>query len=249
MTGLIVFGTNSGIGNQSRRLCYMLKPDRILYIDNRSFSSNRKQHLEWFDNFKGYKVRGIPSTHEIDVFLKGLSRVFYIETPLNPYLLTACKESGIKIYAQINYEYLDHLNNDWTLPNKFLMPSYWKVEEMIKKFGRESVMYLPPPVDPNEYRIARDTNFLKSGKRTFLHVVGTVAEHDRNGTLLLIQAVKLSKADYKLVIKSQGELPEGYYTEDRRIEYVIDDTDIPEDLYKGFDALILPEGMGVYVYQ
>jgi len=244
MVGLFVMSNNSGIGIQSKRLCYLFKPDRILAIDSTPFAKNKKQHWEWYDNFKGYKVQGFPKNNEIDVFLKGLTKVFCIENPFNFHLLDECKKKGIKLYIQSNWEFSDHLNRDLTLPTKFLMPSYWKVEEMKARFGDDKVMYLPPPIDPQEFAKARNINLVKSGKRKFLHIVGTLATYDRNGTLSLLDAVKKSKGDYTMVIRSQAELPQGYQISDARVEYVVDDTDDLTKMYEGYDAMIIPRRYG-----
>lgn len=235
---------NSGIGIQSKRLCYMLNPDRILAIDSRPFAKNKKQHWEWYSGFAGYKVQGFPNNREIRIFLSGLTKVFCIENPFNFFLLEECQKRGIKLYIQSNYEFCDHLNKNLILPTKFLMPSYWMIEKMKRQFGEDRVMYLPPPINPLEFKTARDINLLKSGKRKFLHIVGTLAHYDRNGTLLLLQAMRLSKGDFTLVIRSQSELPAGYRIDDKRIEYIFEDTDDYVSMYKGYDALILPRRYG-----
>jgi glycosyltransferase involved in cell wall biosynthesis len=241
--GTINFANASGIGNQSRRLTYLLNPDRVLVIDSSGFSKNKEQHWDWYKDYKGYRVDGFPTNREIKVFLQDLTHVFVIENPLNYSLLDECKRRGIKLYIQSNWEFADHLNKDLTLPHKFLMPSHWKVEEMKQKFGDDKVEYLPPPIDPDEFKRAREINLARSGKR-FLHVVGTLAANDRNGTLDLLEAVKVSKSDFELVIRSQHELPPEYSTDDKRVTFSIGNVEDPQSLYENFDALIIPRRYG-----
>jgi glycosyltransferase involved in cell wall biosynthesis len=239
--GLIVFCNNGGIGIQTRRLCYMLKPDKLLAIDSSNFSKITEQHFEWYDGFSGYRVNGFPKDHEVKKFLTGLTHVVCVENPLNYNLTDYAKRMGIKVFIQTNYEFCDFLNNkSLALPYKFLMPSYWKVEEMKKMFGEDSVDYLPPPTDPNEFKEAREINFKRKGYPRLLHVVGTLAVHDRNGTLDLLKALKYSKEDYELVIHSQQELPLEYMINDPRLKYSMRSLENSCDLYKDFDALILP---------
>lgn len=235
---------NSGIGNQTRRLCQMLKPFRIMAIDSTNFSKNKEQHWNWYDGFTGYKINGFPSNHEVDAFLKGLTHVLCVENPFSFYLLKRAKMLGIKVYIQTNYEFCDHLCNNIELPTKFLMPSYWMLQEMKARFGPERVEYLPPPLDPAEFKHAREVNFLHAGPRQFLHIVGTLAVHDRNGTLDLLHALQYSRGKFTLTIRSQHPLPAEYSVDDYRVRYVIEDAQEPAQMYEGYDALIMPRRYG-----
>lgn len=243
--GLVVFCNDSGLGAQTRRLCYMLKPDVLLAIDSTPFSKNKSQHFEWYDNFTGYRVSGFPKNNEIKTFLKDLTHVVVCENPLNFYLLDEAKRMGVKVYIQSNYEFCDHLDKELTLPHKFLMPSHWKVAEMKAKFGDDKVMYLPPPIDSGEFSRARNVNMGRSGQRPrLLHIVGTLAAHDRNGTLDLIEALKLTNYDFELTIRSQHDLPGEYKTDDYRVTYAIGNEDEVQDMYIDYDALVLPRRYG-----
>lgn len=246
--GLMAFANDSGLGAQTRRLTYMLKPDRILVIDSSGFSKNKVQHFDWYSGFDGYKVQGFPTNGEIRRFMMGITHMIVCENPLNFYLLEYCKDNGVKLYIQSNFEFCDHLNNDLPLPTKFLMPSHWKVEEMIAKFGADRVEYLPPPIDPNEFKDARKINFdrgdLYKTSPRFLHIVGTLAERDRNGTLDLLRALRFSTAQFDLVIRSQHELPNEYYIQDRRVKYDVRNHHDAQEMYKDFDAMIQPRRYG-----
>jgi len=238
--GLIVFANNSGLGAQTRRLTYMLKPDRILAIDSSGFSKNKEQHFDWYDGFDGYLVKGFPNNMEIRKFMQGLTDVLVCENPLNLNLMSIAERVGVKVYIQSNYEFCDHLNRNIALPYKFLMPSYWHVDTMKERFGDDKVMYLPPPIDPNEFKEAREENFEREGTKKFLHIVGTLAANDRNGTLDLLNAVEKSQSDYEIVIRSQQPLPDEYMRTDHRIKYRVENAQEAQDMYADFDALILP---------
>lgn len=213
-------------------------------IDSSGFSKNKAQHFDWYDSFTGYKVQGFPKNNEIRVFLKGLTHVLVCENPLNFYLLSQAKRMGVKVFIQSNYEFCDHLNRSLELPTKFLMPSYWMVQEMKDKFGDDVVQYLPPPIRPAEFKNAREVNFERADKPRLLHIIGTLAANDRNGTLDLLDATRHTWSDYELVIRSQHELPKEYMVSDRRIRYVIENELDVENMYKDFDALILPRRYG-----
>lgn len=243
--GIIVFANDSGLGAQTRRLTEMLKPFRILAIDSSGFSKNKEQNWQWYDNFQGYKVRGFPTNREIDIFLTDLTHVLVCENPLNFYLFSEAKKLGIKTFCQSNYEFCDNLNRpDLPQPDYFLMPSYWKVEEMKRAFGSNKVRHLPPPINPNEFAEVREYNFARTGKPSFVHIVGTLAAHDRNGTLDLLEALKFAKGDFFLTIKSQHDLPPEYRVADPRVRYQIGNEKNTAMLYKDFDAMILPRRYG-----
>lgn len=243
--GLVCFANDSGLGNQTRRLAQMLQPSRLLVINSRSFSKNNEQHFDWYEGFSGYTVDGFPNNREIRVFLRGLTHVLLAENPLNWSLISEAHRQGIKNYIQSNYEFCDNLNQpSLPLPDKFLMPSYWMIDEMKRRFGEERVCYLPPPISPNECKEAREVNFSRSGPRRFLHIVGTLAAEDRNGTLDVLNALSHTSHNFSLTIKSQHPLPSEYMIGDPRLTYKIGNEPDPQNLYKDFDALILPRRYG-----
>lgn len=242
--GMIVFANDGGLGAQTRRLAYMIKPDMIMAIDSSNFSKNKVQHFDWYNSFQGYRVAGFPNNLEIKAFLRGLTHVLVCENPLNPYLLTQAKRLGIKVFIQSNYEFCDHLDKELELPYKFLMPSYWKIKEMKERFGQARVQYLPPPILPTDFSLAREENFKHEGRHRFLHIVGTLAAKDRNGTLDLLMALRHTKSDFELLIRSQHNLPSQYIVDDRRVTYQIGNNEDIADMYRGFDAMILPRRYG-----
>ena len=108
--GLIVRGDFSGLGNQTRRMTYLLKPQRLLYIDSTSFSKNKAQHLDWYSGFSGYIVKGFPSDRELRIFLRGLDSFTTCETSYNYNAYTIARQMNIKSSCVINYEFLRLFN-------------------------------------------------------------------------------------------------------------------------------------------
>lgn len=243
--GIVCFANNSGLGNQTRRLAYLLKPHRILVINSEGFSPNKDQHFNWYENFSGYIVNGFPTNREVKVFLKGLTHVIVCENPLNFQFFALARINGVRTYCQSNYEFCDNLNQpDLPLPDVFIMPSHWMIDEMKARF-RSEVRYLPPPIDPSDFKASRERNFKrKPDKIKLLHIVGTLAAKDRNGTLDLLNALPHTNKDFSLTIKSQHRLPSEYMVNDARVTYKIQNEPDPALLYDDFDALILPRRYG-----
>lgn len=223
----------------------MLNPYRVMVIDATPFSKNKEQDFDWFKPYNHFICTGFPKNHDVVKFIDGLTHVLVCENPYNFYLLHACREKGIKTFVQTNYEFCENLNNPHLpLPDKFLMPSYWMVEDMKKRFGEERVEYLPPPIDTNEFDENAKINMERKGKKRFLHVVGTLAFRDRNGTWDVLNALKYCKEDFELVITSQHPLPEKYKTSDPRVKFEIGEKKTNVELYRDFDVLILPRRYG-----
>lgn len=242
--GLIAFANDGGLGAQTRRLYQFLEPAKVLVIDSAEFSPNKQKHLEWYPK-DAMVTRGFPSNSEVLAFLEGLTHVFTVENPYNFYLVKAAQERGIKVICQTNYEFCENLAAPWLpVPDVFAMPSYWKLSEMMDRFGEPNVVYLPPPIDESEFEEARVMNQGRFRGARYLHIVGTLATSDRNGTLDLLRALEFSNEPFELIIRSQHQLPEEYYTDDPRVEWVIGNVEKQVDMYKDFDALILPRRYG-----
>lgn len=244
MVGLIAFSNNSGLGAQTRRLAKLLRPDRILVVDSSPFSDNKEVNLDWYKDYETIVSRGFPSNKDVLAFLKGLTHVFTCENPFNFNLVYWGQKQGTKIICQVNYEFCENLSKPYLpVPDVFLMPSSWKLEEMQFRYGNR-VFYLPPPIDPAEFQKTRRVNLKRSGKKRFLHIIGTVAYKDRNGTLDLLESLKFSKSDYELVIRTQHPLPKEYQMDDKRVIYDLGSYPTNAELYEDFDALLLPRRYG-----
>jgi glycosyltransferase involved in cell wall biosynthesis len=240
--GLIVRGDDTGLGNQTRNLTYMLKPDRILYINSKPFNGN-EQHFDWYENYTGIQSIGFPDNQTIRRFIDGLTHIVTAETFYSYELIRLANRRGIKTFNQVNYEFCDHLRQQLPMPYLWLMPSYWKIEEMTAKF--ENVKYLPPPIFTNDFKRARETNFERDTTyRRFVHIVGKPAEHDRNGTEDVLRALEFCKSDFELVIRSQYPLP--YQINDKRVTFDIGNKSSADlyQLYEDYDLLIMPRRYG-----
>jgi hypothetical protein len=237
--GIIARSDNTGLGNQTMELVKMLNPDKILLI-NSQFFNNNKQHPEWYKDYNVIQTKkGMPKTNEIVSFLENIDVVISCETFYHLELVDLAKKKGIKTILQYNYELFGHLSNpEWTLPDVLLSPSIWNLDIVIEKFGSKTkVMHLPPPTDHSLFNEAREINLSKNHKR-ILHIAGKKAAKDRNGTESILEIMKHSKEDYELVIKSQTPL--NLICKDPRVKIEIGDPDNRQNMYTGFDAMVLP---------
>lgn len=237
--GIVARADDTGLGNQTRNLVYMLKPDKVLIIDSTPFNNN-KQNFHWYDGFNIDKTMGAPNINQYLEWSKGLTHVLCAESFMNDNFVNRAMRLNIKTYIQANFEFMDAYIRPMTPPTLYLMPSHWMLEEVKAKYP--STIYLPPPLFPNDFKEARQTNLKRLGKPRFLHVVGKWASKDRNGTKSLFEALRYTNEDFELIVKTQ--YPLDFYIDDPRVKVDVSQAIDPQDLYKDFDAMILPRRYG-----
>jgi hypothetical protein len=241
--GIIARADKTGLGNQTKELVDMLKPDKILLIDSSHFNGN-KQYPEWYE---GYDVKitqsGFISNMEVNDFLNGIDVIISCEIFYNKRLSALAHRRGIKTILQYNYEFFEYFVVDgMRLPSVLVAPSVWNMDIVQKNYGHATnLVHLPPPTTPEIFAEAKEINLAKKHKR-ILHIAGKRANSDRNGTDIVVEMLKYSKADYELVVKVQGD-----YQPDCDDPRLIIDNSNPDnraELYSGFDLMVLPRKYG-----
>jgi hypothetical protein len=236
--GIIARSDNTGLGNQTKELVDMLKPDKILLIDSTPFNKN-SQHPEWYNEYSCIRSTGFPTLQQIKLFLKEVDVVISCETFYDQNFVRYARKMNVKTILQYNYELFGNLSiPEMPLADVLLSPSVWHIEHVKKIFGgRSKVIHLQPPTNPETFKNAKEINMSKSHNR-LLHIAGKKAARDRNGTNTVLEMLKYSKADYELVIRSQSEIETNI--KDSRLTIEIGNPDNREDMYSGFDAMVLP---------
>lgn len=219
MIGVIVRTDHSGLAYQSQALARMLNADKTLNIKS---------------------GEDIPSFSEFEEFLDGLDVMITAETPYTYEAWNWAKLKGVKTFCQPNWELFDGLvQPNMPHPDRYVMPSKWHLKDMQKLFP--GTVYLPPPTIASDFAKIRADNLERTGKRRFVHIIGRNAIYDRNGWVSLMDALAFTKSDFELVVFSQQEMT-GY--SDPRVKYKVFDLEDQAELYKDFDALILPRRYG-----
>lgn len=236
--GIVVRADDTGLGNQTRELVKMLKPEKILIIDSSRFHNKNPQNYDWYKGQNIVKNYGMPDTRVLMRFLPGLDAVISCETFYSKHFVTLARKKKVKTILQYNFEFLENFSNEkLDLPDVLLAPSLWRIEEVQEKFGERClVTYLPPPTDHNIFAENKEVNKIRSNR--LLHVGGKAAIYDRNGTNSVVEMLKYSKQDYELVIRSQTKL--NLECDDDRLTIQIGNEKNNQDLYRGYDAMILP---------
>lgn len=239
--GLIARSDRTGLGNQTRNLARMIRPDEIMLINSTVFNHN-EQHPEIYAQYSVTEINGFPTNAQVIEWLRGVDLVITCEVFYNPMFVDLAKKMGVKTINHFNWEFADYLRQpELTLPDKLVSPSKWHFEDARRLWG--NVEYLPTPVFVDDFEEVRKHNMSRTGKKRFLHIAGRPAVNDRNGTEDLIQAMRYSSEDFELVIKAQVGSIVNTFNDPR----IIIDTSSPEnevELYRDFDAMILPRRYG-----
>lgn len=235
----------TGLGIQSRNWVRLLKPQRLVVINSTTFNKNQ-QHMEWYSGYGGYVIDGFIKHNEIKSILQGIDVLLTFEIPYSYDLIRAARAKGVKTIIQNNWEFTDYLKQpQLPLPDLLVNHSYWHLEEQ-KKLWPDITDYCPTPVFIEDWdKIMLHNMDRDSETRRFLHIAGRKTYEDRNGTRDLIESVKLIPKhihNFELIIKSQtADVPD---FDDSRITI---DTSSPvdeKDLYRDFDAVIMPRRYG-----
>lgn len=233
---LIARQDKSGLGQgQTLRLARLLNPDKIMLIDSTSFNG-AKQFPEWYKDYGSVTINGFPNDLQIRHFISGLDIVLTCETFYNIRFTIIAKDMGVKTVCIANPEFFDWFKPNFTFvprPDKVIIPSEWMMDRM----SEFNATYLPTPIFEDEFKQAREINLKRTGKPRYLFMNGKTAAHDRNGLESVYEALHLSKGDFEIVIKAQGDIKKH---PDPRIIYDFSNPDNQEDLYKDYDAMILP---------
>ena len=167
-------------------------------------------------------------------WLKGLDVVFTVETPNDWRMPLWCREMGVKLIIQGNPEFVRHTSDpSIPHPDAWWWPTSWRTD--VLPVG--TVMPVPMNRQPNM--------FMADGPLSLLHVVGKRAHADRNGTELLVQAMRMVTADVKLLVTGiDGSLPE--FRRQRNVDLDLRPNGFTDrwEMYWGQHVLVLPRRYG-----
>lgn len=259
--GLIARMDNSGLGIQTHEFYMHMRPSKTLVVDMSGHNNNRQYPERYTDHRQpGMQVEfshGIPTNGAIHEFLDDLDCLFVAEAPYNYFLYEAAKQRHVKTAVQYNYEFLDwFLYGDLPKPDMLIAPSRWHFDEMQAWCETQDIkhVYLHCPVN----RVKLPYREITQAK-TFLHIVGRAAAHDRNGTETVIAASQFLNTDAHILIHFQGEQGIGHqvtHTIDDYERYVYQrgnrnkvsfqqkEFDNYNEIYQQGDVLVLPRRYG-----
>lgn len=201
--GLLARADQTGLGIQSKEF-YDHIPCKVLIIDSSALAPLEilKPNPDWYPGAKIYRLQpgfgmrgGIPYP-VIEEFLQDIDLLFAMETAYDYNIFLCCREKKIKTILQLNYEFLDFPSH-LPAPDLFAAPSKWNYDLIPDK-----KVFLPVPVNTKKFKH-------QIRERTFVHIGGRPASHDRNGTKVFLNALRYVKSEIVAEIKSQWPIAVG----------------------------------------
>lgn len=242
--GLIARADHTGLGIQSREFFKHIPNCKALVIDFRAMAEGLTEILTPdLSAFPGQQVFKWGSEHNLrgDIppeiireFVKDIDILFAMETPYDYNVFDVCRQMGVKIILQLNYEFLDYPSMyGIPKPNLFAAPSMWNFDRV-----PDPKIYLPVPIVKQP--------LIEERKNFFLHVAGRVAAEDRNGTDILLKCLRHVKSEIKLHIKSQHPIPPIRKNWGDNVKVILDCTNKVNHLdnYLSGGTLIMPRKYG-----
>jgi glycosyltransferase involved in cell wall biosynthesis len=244
--GIIAQSSDRGLGIQTWEACRHLEPERVLLVEPQG--ARWRRHRDRFADFETTIVKWDGRTLDEQTcrrWLDGLDVVYTAETPYDERLPRWAFDVRCAVAVHANPEQL-HPRSTQTPHVSWWAPTDWRIHQM--PFGTKVV---PMPVATERFgnAPAQQCDSGIAGPVTFVHSAGHEAQHDRNGTRLVAQAVRgLENIPGRLVVFGQdGALPR-FRLRSGVANFELDlhpaGAENYWDQYRGGDVLLMPRRYG-----
>lgn len=245
--GLIVRAEERGLGIQTYEAWRHLEPAKTLLVDvgsERAFGFGGRP-----ERYPGATVFHAPDLKFDEpaarAWLDGLDVVWTAETFYDWRMCTWAREMGVRTVCHANPELWPHYRYPFPEPDAWWVATPWRLEHLPPR-----TQVVPHPValerfEDGNHPGPHDT---WDGQLRVLHVVGRTAIGDRNGTALLVEAIRNLRRPMDITIASQrpdelGNLPAGNRRHRVFLRTMGPTAEYP-DLYVGHDVLVMPRRYG-----
>lgn len=236
--GLIARSDHRGLGIQTKGFFDHLNPAATVVVlmgDYTPYDAHPDEYPGAMQTV--FDGKGI-GDEAIEYLLDNSDVILTAETPYSYDLFDRARERGVKTVLQGNHEFFRFgVDPNLSRPDLFISPSTWEFHTW-----PEPKVFLPFPVDRDLCRFSPRTE-----AKTFLHVAGHRAHADRNGTTLVLQALRYVRTPIRMIIRTQSVLGRSAFQgKARHIDLDIQTADVPNywNLYDDADVLVLPRRYG-----
>lgn len=241
--GVIGRAERRGLGVMLSEFARHYQPDKVLLIrPQSSIDAGLPQFPEWYDEERTTRLTW--NGHWLDEvavrrWLHDLDVVYLGETAYDWKLCDWARDQGVRTVCHAMPEFWPfHAHPEWSRPDLVWVPTAWRLDHM--PMGTEVV---PVPIALDRFP-SREID--ASGPVRWLHVVGSRAPADRNGTRVFLEACKYLEAEQTVIIRSQGDSFYPVGGTGRNVHVEVHSTDLTDywDLYASADGLVFPRRYG-----
>lgn len=241
--GLIARGDDRGLGTLTREFYRAMKPDRTLLV---VLPNELDVHLDWYnalaDTTRVLQLtseRAVPGAAKAAVmeWLEGLDVLYSAETYYDWRIVTWARQLGVRTVCHAMPEFYRHDTHALPDPDVWWTPTSWRLDWMPP---RTRVVPVPVALDRFDHGGARERRPF-----TWLHVAGARAAEDRNGTRLVLSAVRLCNEPQRVILRSHGErIPVPRNNRGVDVEIVTEPVADYWRLYDEGELLVMPRRYG-----
>lgn len=182
---------NSGLGNLSWELARHLRPRKVLLVENHRFQKFPERYADFETRIVGRTV----TPEDRSWLLDGTDVILSCETFYDWSVVPQAKSLGVRTVLMPMFE-MSPANGFQYQPDGLLCPS--TLDYRVLSGNKE---YLPVPV-------ATDVLGWKGRQRaeTFVHIASHGGMNGRKGTGIVLDAVRLAKSDFRMIIYTWNEV-------------------------------------------
>lgn len=234
--GVILRAEDRGISIQAWDYARYMQPDRILVVDMGELARGFPIHRDRYPDatYATFEPPSLPEG-QLREWFRGLDVCFGVETLYGPDVARWAAEEGCATVIQPNPEFTAPDVSPWV--TRWWAPTPWRLSHLP---AGTKVVPVPVPDDRFPFAVPEWTGTLR-----VLHVAGHAAAADRNGTNIVMEAVRLLRGPISVRIISQDEkvrLPRMRCSVP--VEVVTGGVANHWDLYANADVIVQPRRYG-----
>lgn len=193
--GVVVRADDRGLAHLTQEFARHMRPERVLVVDVadprfpfRMLSDDLLgTEATFFATFEGGLFNG-----PIIEFLKGLTHVYTAETPYAPDFFERARAMGVASVCHVMPEFDRFTGERPALrPSAVWLPTRWRADLV----EHSAIVPIPAPVAPRPR--------IREYARTFVHIIGSHARPDRQGTLAVYDAIREGPRDVHWLLFAQ----------------------------------------------
>lgn len=242
--GLIARAEDRGLGIQLWEWCRHMNPAKVLLVDMGRLARGFRPHPERYPADRTTTVPfegGELPMDTVVAWLQGLDVVYSVETLYDWRLADWARTLGVRTVVHCNPEFYRHgAQPDLPHPDAWWAATPWLQDEPGIDFPPMRLVPVPVPTDRWQPSVEPH-----DGPLRWLHVGGHRAAGDRNGTGVMLEAIRHLREHHQMTVTTQDlRLPR--VQPGRHVRYKHQLQSVPNywDLYPGHDLLVLPRRYG-----